>query len=262
MSQYADYLQFAHSLADAARQVTLGYFRTHVAVQNKADASPVTIADKTAEQRLREQIAAHFPTHSIIGEEHENTVGDSEYEWIIDPIDGTRSFISGYPLYGTLIALLKNGEPIVSIIDMPALNERFFATADMPTQCRDAQNTRQIHSRDTQNLADAMLFSTDYGMFNNTENQRLNPLRQAVAMVRYNGDCYLYAMLAAGWIDVVAEADLKVYDFMPLKLIVEQAGGVISDWQGRALTKDSSGQVLAAANVALHRLALQKILTE
>lgn len=260
MNKLTDYLNFAHELADVAREVTLSYFRQGVAIENKADDSPVTIADKQTEQLLRDKIALRFPQHGITGEEQSAKHGAGEYEWILDPIDGTRSFISGYPLYGTLICLLKNGEPIVAIIDMPAQDERFFATADSTTQYRKGRKTRSIQSATNQCLADAMLFSTDYGMFTAAENRQIAPLRQAVSMQRYNGDCYLYAMLAAGWIDIVVEADLKVYDFMPLKLIVEQAGGVITDWQGKALAKHSCGQVLACANEILHQAALQHIL--
>lgn len=255
----SDFLAFAHELADVAREITLSYFRQELTVDNKSDDSPVTIADKATEQLLRDKITQRFPEHGIIGEEQSAKIGDSAYEWILDPIDGTRSFISGYPLYGTLICLLENNEPIVSIIDIPAQNERFFATVDLPTRYVCKGKEQIACTNDNQQLSEAILFSTDYGMFSQSENQQLNPLRQAVSMVRYNGDCYLYAMLSAGWIDLVVESDLKVYDFMPLKLIVEQAGGVITDWQGHTLTKNSQGQVLAATNQALHTAALRQL---
>lgn len=256
MSEYNDFLDFAHQLANVAREITLNYFRQPLTVEGKGDGSPVTIADKQAEAALRERIEKRYPDHGIIGEEHADKSGNSRYEWILDPIDGTRSFISGYPLYGTLICLLEDGNPIVSIIDMPAQDERFYATADTGTRYRKHQHEQGITSSAGETLTDALLFSTDYGMFKPQENQQADPLRQAVSMVRYNGDCYLYAMLAAGWIDVVLEADLKVYDFLPLKLVVEQAGGVITDWQGKPLTKNSNGQVLATGNNALHQQAL------
>lgn len=259
MTLYSDVLVFAHELADTARQVTLGYFRQNLAVENKADSSPVTVADKETEAVLRKHIAQRYPTHGIIGEEQSAKTGEGIYEWIIDPIDGTRSFISGYPLYGTLICLLENGSPIVSIIDMPAQDERFFATANSPTQYRKGSTEQAVSTSDCQQVTDAVLFSTDATMFTENEEEQITPLREAVAMVRYNGDCYLYAMLAAGWIDVVLESDLKIYDFLPLRLIVEQAGGTISDWQGQPLTKQSGGQVLATANSTLHLAALSLI---
>lgn len=253
---YEDFLAFAHALADRAREITLSYFRRRVAVDAKADNSPVTIADRLTEQSLREAIAARFPEHGIIGEEHADKSAESCYEWVLDPIDGTRNFISGYPLYGTLVALLENGVPVVSVIDIPAQDERFFASIDRQSSYRKGQIERRINTAENTELAAAVMFSTDYAMFTAAENQRARALREAVNMLRYNGDCYLYAMLAAGWIDVVLEADLKPYDFLPLTLIVEQAGGKISDWQGRALTKYSNGQVLASANADLHRQAL------
>lgn len=256
-----EFLDFAHVLADAARQVTLSYFRRPLAIENKADSSPVTIADKSTEALLREHINQRYPDHGIIGEEHAEQTGAGIYEWILDPIDGTRSFISGYPLYGTLICLLKDGAPIVSIIDMPAQDERFFATAESQTCYRKGNTEQLLHTSHCRHIAEAMLFSTDATMFNAGEDAQIADLRQAVAMVRYNGDCYLYAMLAAGWIDIVLEADLKVYDFLPLMLVVQQAGGVISDWQGEPLTKHSQGQVLATANPTLHQAALSLITT-
>lgn len=259
MTQYDTFLTFAHQLADCAREITLAHFRAPIDVEKKQDGSPVTVADKKTEQALRKMIAEQFPEHGIIGEEQTAKLSQSEFEWIIDPIDGTKSFLSGYPLYGTLIALVKNGQPVVSLIDMPALDERFFATQETPTQCRKKGVTRIINTNQQPHLSEAVMYSTDYTMFSPREHLALGELRQSVSMVRYNGDCYLYAMLASGWIDLVVEADLKVYDFLPLCLIIEQAGGVISDWQGNRLNKKSIGQVIAAANQHLHQSALEKI---
>lgn len=260
MNDYTTWLNFAHTLADEARLITLNYFRQPLSVDLKSDSSPVTIADKTTEMRLRQLIHQRYPNHGIIGEEHADKASDSEYQWIIDPIDGTKNFISGYPLFGTLICLLKNGEPVVSIIDIPAQDERFFATAETPTYYQKGHQSVSVMKTQSQTtLVETTLFSTDYTMFNHTEQQQLQSLRQSVQMVRYNGDCYLYAMLAAGWIGLVVESDLKVYDYLPLILIVEQAGGVISDWQGQRLTVNSCGQVLASANKLLHHAALAAI---
>ncbi|MGY0399990.1 MAG: histidinol-phosphatase [Ostreibacterium sp.] len=256
---YEVFLSFAHELADKAREITLHYFRQNISIERKSDSSPVTIADKQAESLLRKNISRRFPNHGIIGEEFSAKATQCDYEWIVDPIDGTKNFISGYPLYGTLICLLEKGIPVVSIIDIPALDERFFATADTPTAYCHGGITHELITTPKQQLSDAILFSTDYTMFSNIEHQQVKPLREAVNMVRYNGDCYLYAMLSAGWIDVVLEADLKIYDFLPLILIVEQSGGIITDWKGNQLTKNSSGQVLACSNDSLHQAALTLI---
>lgn len=256
VSKQDELLTFAHELANIAREITLCYFRQPLAVEGKNDGSPVTLADKKTEATLRERIEQRYPEHGIIGEEQAQKTGNSRYEWILDPIDGTRSFISGYPLYGTLICLLHDGLPMVSLIDMPALDERFYACSNSGTYYRKRQYEQIITAGCADKLTDAMLFSTDYGMFSKAENKQAQPLRRAVSLVRYNGDCYLYAMLAAGWIDIVLEADLKIYDFLPLKLIVEQAGGMITDWQGRPLSKNSNGQILAAGNSKLHEQAL------
>ncbi len=259
MSQYQSLLDFAQQLADSAREITLTYFRQPVDIEKKQDGSPVTIVDKKTERRLRQLIERYFPEHGIIGEEQAAKQTDSEFEWIIDPIDGTKSFLSGYPLYGTLIAVLQEGEPVVSVIDMPALDERFFACKDLPTQCTQSGVTKTVTTKPDCQLSQAICYSTDYTMFSKVEHQQLTLLRKSVSMLRYNGDCYLYAMLASGWIDLVVEADLKVYDFLPLCLIVEQAGGVITDWQGQKLDKNSIGQVIAASNQRLHQIALEKI---
>ncbi len=257
MSDYSEFLDFAHHLADSAREVTLSYFRRRdLNVEKKADSSPVTIADRQTEVVLREKISATFPDHGIIGEEQSQKRAQSAYEWIIDPIDGTKNFLSGFPLYGTLICLLHNGAPVVSIIDIPAQDERFFATASTPTLYRKGNVDTIIHTNENHCLHTSVLYSTDYSMFSPSENDVVQTLRNAVSLVRYNGDCYLYGMLAAGWIDIVLEADLKIYDFLPLVLIVERAGGTMTDWRGVPLNKNSNGQVLACANQTLHQAAL------
>ncbi|UJF25177.1 histidinol-phosphatase [Suttonella sp. R2A3] len=247
----ANILPFANQLCDQAATITRSYFRASIDVINKSDDSPVTIADRETEALLREHINERFPDHAIIGEEY-GISGQSAWQWVIDPIDGTRSFISGFPTYATLLALLHDGAPVLSIIDMPILGERFIATREQPTTL----NGAVIRCQQTHELAKAKLQSTDPDMFTSVQWQKRQQLAKQVALNRFNGDGYLYAMLAAGWIDLVCEADLKPYDFLPLMLIVEQAGGVISDWQGKPLTLNSSGEVLASATGELHSAAL------
>lgn len=246
-------LDFAHELANQARTVTLSYFRTGIGSDRKADNSPVTLADKQTEATLRELIGERYPNHGIIGEEQAEKVTGSELEWVIDPIDGTKNFLSGYPLYGTLICLLKDKSPLMSVIDAPAMDERWLAFADGKSY----YNGKACQTSAKQTLAEAILCCTDFSMFNASEAPHFQNLQQHVYQTRFNGDCYLYGMLASGWIDLVVEADLKVYDFLPLVPIISAAGGVISDWQGKSLTKQSSGQVIAAANSALHEQAIE-----
>ncbi|MDO4776534.1 MAG: inositol monophosphatase family protein [Cardiobacteriaceae bacterium] len=245
-----EFAAFAEQLADEARRITLAHFRKPLAHEWKADASPVTLADRETERHLRALIRARYPEHAILGEE-EGASGDSPWRWIIDPIDGTRSFMAGHPIYAVLIALCYEGIPLVNIIDMPALGERFAATHDTQTTF----NGNAVHTRDVP-LADALLYSSSPDMFNAAQFARREALARHCAQSRYGGDAYLYAMLAAGWIDLVIEADMKAHDFMPLVLIVEQAGGIISDWQGNPLHPDSSGEILAAATPSLHAQAL------
>lgn len=249
-----EFLTFAHQLANEAREITLKFFRKPINITQKQDGSPVTLADKNCEKHLRTRIKNHYPTHQIIGEEYGNT-GESDYQWIIDPIDGTKSFLSGFPIYCTLIALLYQNRPLISIIDMPALNERFSASNTQKTQ----HNHNPIHTRKTKHLKNAICYSTDPDMFNPKQKKISQNLKKHIALQRFTGDGYNYAMLAAGWIDLVLEADMKPYDYLPLILIVEQAGGIISDWQGQTLTPKSNGEILASATPELHQQALNII---
>lgn len=249
-----EYLAFASTLCDKARTITGKYFRQLIDVKDKNDNTPVTVADQETEMILRKMITSAYPEHAIIGEEYGNS-GKSALQWVIDPIDGTRSFISGFPIYCTLIALLYQDEVLLSIIDMPQLNERFTAAHDKNTNL----NGKPIHTSKQTNLKKATVFSTDPGMFTPEQFAQRQALTRLCKLERWSGDGYLYAMLAAGWIDLVIEADLKPYDFLPLQRIVEQAGGVISDWQGKPLTRHSNGEVLACANRILQEQALAQL---
>jgi len=243
---------FALSLADAARQHTLRYFRQRLDVEQKQDASPVTIADRETEQHLRTLLAAHYPEHGVYGEEFANELSDQRLIWVIDPIDGTKSFISGVPSFGTLIALLDNQQPVLGIIDMPALDERWLGQRDHATTF----NGQVCHTRSTTELAEATLFATAPEMFQADNAYRFDLLAQRVRLRRFGGDCHAYGLLAAGFIDLVVEADLKPFDYCALVNVVAGAGGVISDWNGEPLKLHSDGRVIAAANAELHQQAL------
>ncbi len=248
-----DVCKFANELADTARQNTLKYFKQALVVENKQDLSPVTVADRETEFILREMISKNFPDHGIVGEELGVENVDAEFVWIIDPIDGTGSFITGLPLYGTLLSLLKNQNPVLGLIDMPVLKERWFATSNAITR----YNNSPCRSSDCSDLSSAKLISTTIDMFSDTQLQLFNKLSSKVALRRFGGDCYCYGLLASGHVDLVVESDLKPYDYMAHVPIIEGSGGVISDWQGHPLRLDSGPQVVAAATPTLHQRALE-----
>lgn len=241
-------IAFAQSLADAVRPVALRYFRQPLAVESKADASPVTQADREIEALMRSMIRARFADHGILGEEYGAEQVANDHVWVLDPIDGTKSFITGMPTYGTLIAQLKNGRPYLGVVDMPALGERWVGGAGQPTTF----NGAVCRTRSGVALGDALVYSTSPDVFVGEDMQRYEALCSRIGLRRFGGDCYAYGMLASGWIDGVVEASLQPYDYLSLVPVIEGSGGVITDWEGRALTLHSDGRVLAAAHAALH----------
>jgi inositol-phosphate phosphatase/L-galactose 1-phosphate phosphatase/histidinol-phosphatase len=243
-------------LADAAAEVQRRYFRTPISVDTKADESPVTIADREAEAVIRELIAAAFPDHGILGEEHGRERLEAEHVWVIDPIDGTKSFIAGRPLFGTLIALLREGRPILGIIDQSILRERWIGVAGEASQW----NGQPIRTRSCARLEEATLFSTSPRMFQGgAERDAIAAIEDRVRTPIYGGDCYAYGLLAAGFGDLCVEAGLQVYDYMALVPVIEGAGGRLSDWRGHDLQVNSSGQALAAGDMAVHAQALRHL---
>jgi histidinol phosphatase-like enzyme (inositol monophosphatase family) len=256
-SELAEIMAFCNVLADAAGQVIKQYFRHSIDVQVKHDASPVTIADREAERVIREGIRNRFPQHAIFGEEYGRDAGGHVYTWVIDPIDGTKSFIHGVPTFGTLIALVENSTPIVGVINAPALSERWIGAYGQPA----FYNGARCRTRDCEKLQQASLYCTSIDMFQDETMRQFEKLSKKVSMRRFGGDCYAYGLLAMGFIDLVVEAQMAPYDYMALVPVVESAGGIISDWQGNPLILDSTGNkrgtVLAAATPALHTQALQ-----
>ncbi|MCW5731932.1 MAG: histidinol-phosphatase [Alphaproteobacteria bacterium] len=243
---------FAGELADAAGVAIRPYFRQPIAIDDKADNSPVTIADRKAEQAIRALIKARHPDHGIIGEEFGEEGADRPLVWVLDPIDGTRSFIAGMPLFGCLVALLENGRPVIGVIDQPVSGERWLGVSGRPATF----NGRPIRTRALTDLAAATLFTTTTETYGPRDLERFRALRRAVKLTRYSADCYAFGLLAMGFVDIVVEAGHKVYDYAALVPVVENAGGVITDWQGRPLGLGSDGRVLAAGNAALHGAAL------
>ena len=252
MGELDSFLALAAELADAAGAAIRPYFRQKIAIEEKSDLSPVTAADRGAEAAMRRLIAARFPEHGIIGEEFGREREDAEFVWVLDPIDGTKSFISGVPLFGTLIALARHGRPILGIIDQPISRERWVGAAGRPTTF----NGQAIHCRACGSLGAGTVFSTSPDMFKGADAAAHARVARAVKLVRYGADCYAYGLLALGLIDLVIEASLKPYDFMAMVAIVEGAGGLATDWQGRPLDLASDGRVLVAGDARAHQQAL------
>jgi histidinol-phosphatase len=246
------FLTLAAALADAAGAAVRPYFRQPLAVDDKPDSSPVTVADRAAEHAMREMIARRFPEHGIIGEEFGREREEAEFVWVLDPIDGTKSFISGVPLFGTLIALARRGRPVLGIIDQPVSRERWVGAAGRPTTF----NGAAVRCRPCSPLSAATLFSTSPDMFKGADAAAHARLAAAAKLVRYGADCYAYGLLALGFIDLVVEASLKPYDFSAMLPIVEGAGGVATDWSGAPLTLASDGRVVVAGDPRAHRAAL------
>ncbi len=245
-------VSLAGRLADASGEVIRRHFRAPLDIDEKADASPVTAADRGAEAAIREILAAECPDHGIFGEEYGKDRLDAEYLWVIDPIDGTRTFISGVPLFGTLIALLHEGRPVLGIIDQPILRERWLGIRGRPTLF----NGEPATTRPCAALAEATLTSTSPQMFNADDMAAFDRLSRATKLTRYGYDCYGYGILSLGYLDIVVEADLKPYDYCALIPVIEGAGGIITDWEGKALDLDSDGRMCAAGDARVHAEAL------
>jgi histidinol phosphatase-like enzyme (inositol monophosphatase family) len=253
VSEGAAYRDFALRLADAAGAVVRKYYRSTLTVENKADASPVTAADREAEQALRGLIRATYPDHGIEGEEFPGERLDAEFVWRLDPIDGTKSFVVGRPLFGTLIGLTHAGRPILGVIDQCVLGERWLGIAGEQS----TWNGQPIRVRPCFGLEQAIMSVTSPQMFTAEERAAVARLEGAVRFPIYGGDCYAYGLLAMGSIDLIVEADLDVHDFMALVPVIEGAGGVVTDWQGDAMTPGSDGRIVAAGDRGVHERALK-----
>lgn len=244
----ASLVPLALRCADAAGAVARQHYRTPVAVDVKADDSPVTIADREVESAIRSILAAERPDDGILGEEHGSRALNAEYVWVIDPIDGTKSFITGRPLFTTLLALLHRGVPVIGIIDQPVIGDRWVGVAGQPTTL----NGRPIRTRPCPDIAMATQAATM--PFAHTE------FRLTEAASRYmvwGGDAYAFGLLAAGFIDLMVEAGLQPYDWAALVNVIEGAGGTITDWDGLPLRLGTSGNVVAAGDSALHAKTLE-----
>jgi inositol-phosphate phosphatase / L-galactose 1-phosphate phosphatase / histidinol-phosphatase len=241
-------LALAQRLAEVAGEAIRPLFRSGVAIEDKGDASPVTEADRAAEAAMRRLIEAECPRDGIIGEEYGEKDSASGRQWVLDPIDGTTSFIAGRPIFGTLIALLEDGWPVLGIIDQPISRERWVGAVGQLTMF----NGKPARSRTCAELKNAVLATTSPNMFAHHDADRFMALAAQVARRRlvWGGDCYNYGLVASGHIDIVIETDLKLHDFAALVPIVEGAGGTMCDWAGDPLNRDSKGDVIALGDPA------------
>ena len=252
-----DDIAFAHKLADAAGSVILPYFRQRIDVVDKGKGffDPVTEADKGAERAMRAIIKAERPDDGILGEEYGEEKGTNARRWVLDPVDGTRAFIAGQPMWGTLIALEEDERAVIGVIEQPFLKERIIGH-DGGTAMTDRSGTRALAARRCAQLSDAVICTTHpFAHFNDAMRTQYRRVEQAARLSRYGGDCYAYALLAMGFIDLVIEADLKRWDVAAIIPIVEGAGGVVSDWHGRPC--HAGGAVIASGDLRVHAEALK-----
>ncbi len=254
-SKVPAWLAVAHAALDAAGAAIRPYFRKPLAAETKSDASPVTEADRAAERILRDILAASFPDHGVLGEELPPVRAGARHVWVIDPIDGTRAFITGRPSFCTLLGLLEDGVPVLGLIDQPITGERWVGGRDIPAVFTGPFGG-VIGPRAGVGLADAELSATSPAMFGPADAPRFARLQSACRRIYWGGDAYAFGLLALGQIDIVAETGLKPWDWAALAPVIQAAGGVITDWSGQPLRLDGDGSVLATANPALHAQAL------
>ncbi|MEC9347730.1 MAG: inositol monophosphatase family protein [Pseudomonadota bacterium] len=247
------YVDFACELANIAGGVIRPWFRQPIPVDTKADRSPVTVADRGVETALRGAIQDRFPDHGIIGEEFGATNGGAEWVWHLDPIDGTKSFITGSPLFATLIALTRNGIPVLGVIDQPILRERWVGVDGRPS----TMNGRMIRTRACAGVDSAVFYSWGPECYDGENGDNMRRLAERTALRRYSADAYAFGLLALGLVDICCEDGLKPHDYLALAPVVNGAGGRITDWQGNAIRYGVGAQTIATGDPALHDKALE-----
>ena len=249
VSNLDELTSFANYLADESTKIIKQYFRNPLKIDAKEDKSPVTIADKKTELKIRELIETKYPNHGILGEEFASSNIDSEYVWVIDPIDGTRSFIAGHKDFGTLIALLHNNKPVIGIINCPIHEERWLGIEGKKT----TMNGIEVQTSKIKDLKKSYVCTSGLYFDNDHFRKGFDKIIQQTRYHRFGGDCYMYGMVASGYIEIVVEDTLKAHDYMALVPIIEGAGGKISDKYGKNINIYSEGSVIASANDQLHK---------
>jgi histidinol phosphatase-like enzyme (inositol monophosphatase family) len=240
-------LELAHALANAAGAAIHPYFRARIDIETKDDASPVTAADRAAEAAMRALLDAQRPDDGVIGEEYGDDRADAARVWVLDPVDGTRAFIAGRPLFGTLIALMEDGVPVLGVIDQCIARDRWVGAAGVSTTL----NGVAARTRACRDLASAYLATTSPQAFPEGDLLAFERLRAGVRDTLYGGDCHNYGLLGSGYLDLVVEAGLKTFDWAALVPVVTGAGGAMTDWRGAPLRLGSDGRVIAAGDPAL-----------
>lgn len=251
-SKRAEFAAFAERLADTSRRMLLAVASQVPEVDLKADASLVTAADRAVEARLREMIEARYPEHGIIGEELGRRDVDAEFVWVLDPIDGTAQFIAGLPVYGTLIGLAERGRPILGVIDSPATGERWTGIAGVGTR----RNGVPQRTRACAGLETAFATNSNPDFLNPEERERFERVRARVRYMQYGGSCYAYGLLASGRTDIALDGGLDIYDILAVAVVIEAAGGIVTDWDGNEIDLSWHGRVVASGDPARHRDAL------
>jgi inositol-phosphate phosphatase/L-galactose 1-phosphate phosphatase/histidinol-phosphatase len=248
-----EFIDLANRLADASRPILRSYYRRKIDVDIKSDASPVTRADREAEAAIRKLINAAYPEHGIFGEEFGKERENAEYVWVLDPLDGTRAFVTGRPTFGTLVALTRNGAPLLGLIDMPVLGDRWIGAIGRPTTL----NGERVEARACGKLGEAYLSASIPLMFDTPEKRlKFEAVQAEACSTTFGGDCYQYGMVATGFLDIVIECSLAEYDYLALTPIIEGAGGKITDWRGNGLQMGSGDRVVATGDARVHDEAL------
>ena len=242
-------ISFANFLADESAIIIKQYFRNPLKIDEKEDDTPVTIADKKTELKIRELIETKYPNHGILGEEFASSNIDSEFVWVIDPIDGTRSFIAGHKDFGTLIALLHNNKPVIGIINCPIHEERWLGIKGKKT----TMNGIEVQTSKIKDLKKSYVCTSGLYFDNDHFRKGFDKIIQQTRYHRFGGDCYMYGMVASGYIEIVVEDTLKAHDYMALVPIIEGAGGKVSDKYGKNINIHSEGSVVASANDQIHK---------
>ena len=251
-------IKFSNFLADNARKISLKYFKKKLKIISKEKNlfDPVTIADITIQRKINKLINLYYPDHSILGEE-ESIIKDSDYEWCIDPIDGTKSFIQGVPLWGTLISLAKNKKIILGIADIPALDERYVGYSNKAYKVVKGKKSN-LRVNDNLRLNNSVLNTTSPYVFANKSDQKsFEKVSQKVKSIRLGGDCYSYCLLADGHVDIVIESGLKPWDIRALEPIIVNAGGILKTWENREII--SGGRIIACNNKVLYNKVIREI---
>ena len=248
-----EYINFIHVLAEESAKHILKYFRTKIKIDSKNDSTPVTIADKESESIIRELISKKYPDHGILGEEHADLNPNSEFVWVIDPIDGTRSFIAGHKDFGTLIALLHNQQPILGIINCPAHRECWQGIINENTLL----NGKKVNTSKIEKLNECYSFTSGLYFDSTNFKNSYDSLIERVKYYRFGGDCYMYGMLASGLIDIVVEDTLKAHDYMALLPVIEGAGGVVTDRFGKKINLKSDGSFVATCSQGIHKQVIK-----